>query len=100
MDKKTIDNLLETMPLLQKVQKGEEVVWVNPDKTEYAKAFDGCELTMADVDDAEARLARFAPFIMRCFPETKATNGLIESELVAVPKMQAKLNEKYGHSRT
>ena len=51
---------------------------------------------MKDVDDAEARLERFAPFIMKCFPETKPRNGLIESVLTPVPKMQEKINEKYN----
>ncbi len=96
MDEKIIKNLIEEMPLLQKMQKGEEVVWINPDKTACDKAFDGLELTMTDVDDAEARLNRFAPFIMRCFPETVETGGIIESELVPIPEMQKKLNEKYG----
>ena len=31
-------------------------------------------ITMADIDDAEARLARFAPFLMKKFPETIPTN--------------------------
>ena len=53
------------------------------------------ELSMKDVDDAEARLERFAPFIMKCFPETKARNGIIESVLTPIPKMQKKINEKY-----
>ena len=53
------------------------------------------KLTMADVDDAEARLQRFAPFIKRCFPETDAADGMIESALVPVPKMQGRINERY-----
>ena len=53
------------------------------------------ELSMKDVDDAEARLERFAPFIMKCFPETKARNGIIESVLTPIPQMQKKINEKY-----
>ena len=53
------------------------------------------ELTMAD-DDAEQRLKRFAPFIMKCFPETKDRNGLIESVLTPISGMQALLNEKYN----
>lgn len=51
---------------------------------------------MEDIDDAEARLLRFAPFIMKCFPETKERNGLIESALTPIPKMQEFLNQTYG----
>ena len=54
------------------------------------------ELTMADVDDAEQRLKRFAPFIMKCFPETKDRNGMIESVLTPIPGMKELLNEKYN----
>ena len=45
--------------------------------------------------DAEARLARFAPFIKKCFPETEVTDGLIESPLREIPDMQSEL-EKYA----
>lgn len=58
------------------------------------------ELTMADIEDAQQRLFRFAPFIMKCFPETKERNGLIESELVAIPAMQEWMNEKCGSGLT
>ncbi len=91
-----IEKLIERHPVLKDIQDGKEVVWINPDRTSWANAKDTYELTMADIDDAEARLARFAPFICKCFPETAARNGLIESELVPIPKMQQLLNEKYG----
>lgn len=55
----------------------------------------GSELTMADVEDAEARLQRFAPFIMKCFPETRDRNGIIESVLTPVSEMQKYINEAY-----
>lgn len=32
---------------------------------------------------------------MKCFPETKERNGIIESVLTPVPKMKDLLNEKY-----
>ena len=83
-------------PILKDIQNGKEVFWINPDKTNCEEAMEHIELTMADVDDAEQRLKRFAPFIMKCFPETKDRNGLIESVLTPIPGMQALLNEKYN----
>lgn len=53
---------------------------------------------MADIDDAEARLARFAPFIKKVFPETEPQNGLIESPLTEIPHMQKQLEEEYSTS--
>lgn len=88
--------LEERFPIIKDIQAEKEVVWINPEKAEFAKSMEGAELTMADVDDAERRLERFAPFIMRCFPETKDRGGLIESVLTPIPKMQQHINQKYG----
>lgn len=88
----------EKTPLVDAISKGEEIVWINPDRTDVVTAMEGSELSMKDVEDAEARLLRFAPFIMKCFPETKDRGGIIESPLTLVPEMQKKLNEMYGSS--
>ncbi len=53
-------------------------------------------LTAADVAAAEQRLARFAPYLAAAFPETQPTEGIIESELVAIPAMQQALDRRYG----
>ena len=82
-------------PIVRDLAQAKEVAWINPDKTSMEEARKAMELSMKDVDDAEARLERFAPFIMKCFPETKARNGIIESVLTPIPKMQKKINEKY-----
>ncbi|STP45206.1 D-serine ammonia-lyase [Escherichia coli] len=52
-------------------------------------------LTEQDVQDAHARLSRFAPYLAKAFPETAATGGIIESELVAIPAMQKRLEKEY-----
>lgn len=88
--------LEEKFPIVKKMQKGEEVIWLNPDKVSFEESRKDCELSMADVDDAEERLKRFAPFIMKCFPETKDRNGLIESVLTDIPAMKDTINRKYG----
>ncbi len=88
--------LAERLPIIKEMQQEKEIVWINPDKTDFERSMEGSELTMADVEDAEARLKRFAPFIMRCFPETEDRGGLIESALTPIPGMQKYLNRKYG----
>ncbi|VTP61834.1 D-serine dehydratase [Leclercia adecarboxylata] len=48
------------------------------------------------MEDARARLNRFAPYLAKAFPETAATNGIIESELVAIPAMHRRLEKESG----
>ena len=87
--------LEEKTPILKEICSEKEVFWKNPDKSACGEAMEQIELGMEDVEDAERRLERFAPFIMKCFPETKERNGIIESVLTPVPKMKDLLNEKY-----
>jgi len=84
--------------LLMQVAEGKEVVWINENLEKTDDAMAKIDITMADIDDAEARLARFAPFLMKKFPETVPTNGLIESPLTYIPNMQKKLEENYATS--
>ena len=74
------------------MQQRSESVWIEK-QTEGAEAvLSALPLTRADVDDAEARLERFAPFFKKVFPETAANHGLIESPLTEIPAMRAHLN--------
>ena len=91
--------LIKENPLFEKISQQEEVLWLN-DKYLPFDMIDGlCQLVVSDEDiaDAEARLGRFAPFIKACFPETEATDGVIESPLQKILKMQKALGE-YGHT--
>lgn len=95
LNNEKIKEAAEAVPVLRRAAREEELVWINPDLTEFATAKPELELTMDDIEDAERRLERFAPFIMKCFPETKPRNGLIESVLTPIPGMQKALNEAY-----
>lgn len=53
-------------------------------------------LTADDVQDAHARLQRFAPYLAEAFPETAISGGIIESEVVAIPAMKHRLEQKFG----
>ncbi len=76
----------------------DEIVWTNPRYIPFDYTDALCQLIVSDEDikDAEERLKRFAPFIMKKFPETVATEGIIESELVDIPLMKESLSENYG----
>ena len=55
--------LLKKDPVLPRVAAAEEVLWVNPKLQPAKEGLTKTELGMADIADAAARLARFAPFI-------------------------------------
>ncbi|MGG6178578.1 D-serine ammonia-lyase [Pantoea allii] len=73
-----------------------ETTWFNPATTSVAEALPHVGLTAQDVKEAHDRLNRFAPFIAQAFPETAVTGGIIESEIVAIPVMQRRLEQAYG----
>ena len=79
-------------PIITRLMRGEETLWPNPKRRPIEQARAACPLTMADIEDAAARLARFAPYFCEAFPETRATGGLLESPLVEIPRMKARLN--------
>ena len=83
-------------PLVQKLSRLEESVWINENKKDFASASEGAELGAADVADASARLSRFASYFKRVFPETEATGGLLESPLRKIDAMKSALEEKYS----
>lgn len=91
-----IETLIALDPIVDKLARAEECLWLNPHLTAAENASEGVPLTMADIDDAEARLLRFAPFIEACFPETRPDGGLIESPLTEIERMRTLLNSRYG----
>ncbi len=87
-----IEELKNNYPLIKKMLL-EEIVWLNPDYSSYDKAVEEIDLSMEDINDAEDRLKRFAPFIMKKFPETISVNGMIESPLEEIENMKLNLNQ-------
>jgi len=85
-------------PLVRRLIALEEVTWFNPAVRPVAEAIGDVGLTRADVEDASERLARFAPYLARVFPDTAAQGGLIESELRPIPHMQQALVEHFGQA--
>lgn len=86
--------LVEKYPVVADVAAAKETAWSNDKKTDAASALSRVALGLADVDDADKRLSRFAPFIRAAFPETEALGGLIESPLTEIPKMKEELNAR------
>lgn len=96
-DDKTIEQWEQSHPLLHDLTATKPVFWVNDARIGMADAELNLPLARSDIADASARLQRFAPFIRCCFPETEASQGIIESPLREIPNFQAQLALKEGH---
>lgn len=93
---KTVSEWKRQFPIIEKIAKCEESVWLNDGKLEFAKAIKTSALTASDTKDASDRLKRFASYFKVAFPETKATDGLLESPLAEIGSMKAKIEADYG----
>lgn len=85
--------MLNNKEFVREMQLRRESAWINPNMVDAERALAALALTRMDVDDAEARLERFASFVKKAFPETAEDRGIIESPLTEIPNMLAWLNE-------
>jgi D-serine dehydratase len=69
-------------PYLQSMRDRQETVWINTHRDQPENQ----SFTLEDIQDAENRLKRFAPFIQKAFPETAESNGIIESPLLDISR--------------
>ncbi|MFV0517126.1 MAG: D-serine ammonia-lyase [Aminipila sp.] len=67
-----------------------ETLWIN--RAGMKNIFNE-NITEKDIDQAEERLQRFAPYIEKAFPETEKSNGIIESPLKEIINMQKALSQ-------
>ncbi|EDL67850.1 D-serine ammonia-lyase [Vibrio campbellii] len=88
--------LITEFPLVKRLIDLEEVVWFNPNITTLEVGLPYVGLGAANIKDASERLKRFAPYLMKAFPETAASNGIIESNIVEIDKMKSCLEAQYG----
>lgn len=94
MEIDSLSSLERREVLFTDIKNAIEVEWANPSKLSSEDAVMRSQLTMSDIDAAEARLRRFAPFIKMVFPETIDSKGIIESELREVPELKRALNNE------
>jgi D-serine dehydratase len=93
-DKIDINDLKKKYPILNKIIKTKEVLWINPD---YNKdhTFENFNLSLEDIVDADQRLKRFAPYIKKVFLETEPSEGIIESKLQELNSFKLVLSELF-----
>jgi len=78
----------DTLRIPAPVRAGEPYLWLNPAKRPFAPH---PLMPASRIDEAAARLERFAPFLAERFPETAAARGLIESPIDEVDGLCAEL---------
>lgn len=80
--------------IMEDVVNLKPVFWINPHKKSYADISEKLSIKYKDMMDADNRLRRFAPLIMKLFPETG--DGIIESDLVEIPSMKSGIEREFG----
>jgi D-serine dehydratase len=98
-----IENLIHNFPALKQISSYQPVLWINDRKKRTAEAFmhlskDYPLLDEAAIRDAEERWLRFAPLIAALFPETKDSQGIIESKLIEITEMEESLQRQYSRT--
>ncbi len=77
MENAKMNSLIAQYPLVKDLVALKETTGFNPGTTSLAEGLPYVGLTEQDVQDAHARLSRFAPYLAKAFPETAATGGLL-----------------------
>lgn len=77
----------------KKLSEMTEVYWLNDKYDTYDDDGRDSGFTIDDIKGAEQRLLKFAPLIKKLFPETKSSDGIIESPVEKIENMEKYLNE-------
>lgn len=93
---KSLQAWQESHPLISDLMALKESTWFNPGIAPAAQALSDVGLSLQDVQAASARLQRFAPYIQSVFPDTVASQGIIESPIKPLPKLRQTLIAENG----
>lgn len=88
-----LKDLIAQYPVVADLAAERETMWVNPEYGDVAEL----PLTKEDLFDAEARYHRFGPYMAVAFPETAATDGILESPLYRIRAMQEHVTQREGY---
>lgn len=89
------DKYIKKQPVLADIIKGKPAFWPNPYLLPNDEIWQHEKYSIKDIEEADADLHRYAPLIMALFPETKTTNGIIESPLKKIDGMANKLRQRH-----
>ena len=96
----TKEELIKMNPVLEKVANLEPTIWINPDRKTGDEAWENVEFTADYIIDANERFKRFAPLLVKLYGsednKVVESNGILESDLVHLKKMEENFKEKYN----
>ncbi|MDD2706632.1 MAG: D-serine ammonia-lyase [Verrucomicrobiae bacterium] len=75
--------------VIERLQAREPFLWLNPAWKPAAQSLPSLPYGWRHVEDAAARLDRFAPLLADLFPELESAGGMIESPLLSVSRWAA-----------
>lgn len=78
--------LRSDFPLISDLEDQKYVFWLNKKLQQHLPSNE--HVSMQDVQDAAERLQRFASYIKVAFPETRFSNGIIESDIIEIKAMK------------
>lgn len=84
----SLASALQHDQLINALKHYQEIFWYPPESKDCEHGLNGVGLRRADIEDAEQRLTRFAPYLAKVFTELEASHGRIESEMASIPNMQ------------
>lgn len=83
---------IDEFPIIEKMCNLEEILWLNDKLLKSEEVLKKSEISFNEILEANERLIRFAPYIAKVFPETKISDGIIESPLTKIDNMKEILN--------
>ncbi len=89
---KNLTDWINKFPVLKEVINLQPVTWLNPDRKKM-QDIPSLPLNINDMEEAEKLWHRFAPYLSKVFPETRETNGIIESPLKEIAHFKKWINE-------
>ena len=92
---KSLNDWINEYPFLGGMLKGEEVFWNNPYYNLSMADQRQTPLSLENIEDAENRLKRFAPYVSKVFPDTRISGGIIESPLIRISAAEHFLTKEF-----
>ena len=83
------------MDAVKNMREKKPFLWINTNKLSSEKSLIQQKLNLNDIKEAEKRIKRFAPLLVKMFHELNSSSGVIDSNLIKIEKMLSSFNNLY-----